>query len=193
WFGAKVDASVHPPRLLEVHPESPAYQAGLRKQDQLLALEGQTLRGIFDWIKGVANVPPDQELSLRVQRGEEEFTRSLKLPPEETFFNADLIQDLMGMRLQLVTPQLARHVGLDRIQGLLVADIVPEGPAYSSGIRPGCVLIECQDQPVEDILSLARQIHGMKRGSKIQLTVLVQRRFGRLATFGKATASLRLP
>ena len=149
--------------------------------------------GIFDWIKGVANVPPDQELSLRVQRGDEEFTQSLKLPPEETFFNADLIQGLIGIRLQPVTPQLARHVGLDRIQGLLVADIVPEGPAYSSGIRPGCVLIECQDQPVEDILSLARQIHGMKRGSEIQLTVLVQRRFGRLATFGRATASLRLP
>ena len=193
WFGAKVDASVHPPRLLEVHPESPAYQAGLRKKDQLLALDGQTLDGIFDWIKGVANVPPDQELSLRVQRGDEEFTQSLKLPPEETFFNADLIQGLIGIRLQPVTPQLARHVGLDRIQGLLVADIVPEGPAYSSGIRPGCVLIECQDQPVEDILSLARQIHGMKRGSEIQLTVLVQRRFGRLATFGRATASLRLP
>ena len=119
--------------------------------------------------------------------------RSLKLPAEETFFNADLIQDLMGIRLQPVTPQLARHVGLDRIQGLLVADIVPEGPAYSSGIRPGCVLIKCQDQPVEDILSLARQIHGMKRGSEIQLTVLVKRRFGRLATFATATASLRLP
>lgn len=193
WFGSKVDASVHPPRLLEVHPESPAYQAGFRKGDQLLALGGQTLRGLFDWIKGVANVPPDQELSLRVQRGEEEFTRSLKLLPEETFFNADLIQDLMGIRLQPMTQQLARHVGLGRIQGLLVADIIREGPAYSSGIRPGCVLVECQDQPVKDIISLARQIHMMKRGSEIQLTLLLKRRFGRLVSFGKATASLRLP
>ena len=43
WFGAKVDASSHPPRLLEVHPESPAYQAGLRKRTNSLRLMGRHL------------------------------------------------------------------------------------------------------------------------------------------------------
>ena len=139
------------------------------KKDQLLALDGQTLvESLID--KGVANVPPDQELSLRVQRGDEEFTQSLKLPG----------RDLLQCRLDSGSHRDTFAAGDSATctsrwsgphQGLLVADIVPEGPPILRVFGQG-VLIECQDQPVEDILSLARQIHGMKRGSEINLRCL---------------------
>ena len=55
-----------------------------------------------------------------------------------------------GARVQVVTPEIAESMGLDRPTGVLIADIVPRGPAEQAGLRRGDLVLSVDGQPVDD-------------------------------------------
>src|SRR5690606_245335 len=54
----------------------------------------------------------------------------------------------LGVRLQEVTDGLAAAYGLDRPRGALIADIVPDGPAARSPLRPGDIVLEYEGRAI---------------------------------------------
>ncbi|MDP3759271.1 MAG: trypsin-like peptidase domain-containing protein [Ramlibacter sp.] len=47
----------------------------------------------------------------------------------------------IGLRTQLVTPELASAFGLDGVRGALVVRVDPEGPAAAAGVRAGDIVL----------------------------------------------------
>jgi serine protease Do len=56
----------------------------------------------------------------------------------------------IGVRVQTITPALARGLGLARDSGVVVADVAPGSPAFASGIRPGDILLSLEGRPMEN-------------------------------------------
>ena len=77
----------------------------------------------------------------------------------------------LGVMLQPITPELASALGLEKAQGALVADILPDGPAAKSDLKKGDVIVSFDGKDVTDPRSLARAVAGEKAGDEVAMTV----------------------
>ena len=64
----------------------------------------------------------------------------------------------LGVRIQAVTDEIAESLGLDKARGALVASVSDNGPAQSSGILPGDVILTFDGKPVTDMKHLPRLV-----------------------------------
>ena len=62
----------------------------------------------------------------------------------------------LGVRIQSVTEDIANSLGLEQIKGALVAGVMPDGPAKSSGMKSGDVILEFDGKEVIDMRALPR-------------------------------------
>jgi serine protease Do len=85
----------------------------------------------------------------------------------------------MGMQVQTITPELARGLGLARDSGLVVSDLLPEGPAADAGMRIADVIESIDNLPMESLLELAFHLYTHNPGDR--LPVVVRRGNDRLA------------
>ena len=86
------------------------------------------------------------------------------------------IRPWLGARLQSVTPDIARAMGLAAPTGALVADVWPGGAAAQAGLKQGDVVTSVDGQPVVDAPSLNYAIGNHKAGEVAR--VGVRRRAG---------------
>ena len=77
----------------------------------------------------------------------------------------------IGVSLSPLTPQLARQLGIQGDEGVVVADVVDGGPAQRAGIRQGDLILEVNRQPVKKVEDVASALSKMKEGEMALLRV----------------------
>jgi Do/DeqQ family serine protease len=82
-----------------------------------------------------------------------------------------VIQSWLGVRGQEVTSEIASSLGLDRPQGVLVADVYPGAAADQAGIKAGDVILSVDGEAVNDQSALDYQIATRQPGSQASLQV----------------------
>ena len=56
-----------------------------------------------------------------------------------------------GMSVQTVTPELAKALGLDKAQGVIITGVEPGGPAAEAGLNRGDVILEVNHREVKSV------------------------------------------
>lgn len=84
----------------------------------------------------------------------------------------DLVRPWLGARLQAVTGDIARSVGLSRNRGALVTEVYPKGPADAAGLRSGDVILMLDDRMVEDPEAFDFRLSTKPIGDEAKLLVL---------------------
>ena len=82
-----------------------------------------------------------------------------------------VIRPWLGVRGQEVTGDLAASLGLDRPEGVLVADVYPGGPGERAGIKTQDVIVSVDGQAVNDEAGLDYRIGTHHPGDQIALQV----------------------
>ena len=100
---------------------------------------------------------------------------SVTMAPETTFFNAALVQQKLGCAVQDLTPEIAARLGLRSLDGVIVTNVEEGSPAARAGLRRGYVILGVSDTRAADVTSLARLLHGRKKGETVALPVLTIR------------------
>jgi Do/DeqQ family serine protease len=77
----------------------------------------------------------------------------------------------LGLKTQGVTAEIARSLGLDRPQGVLVTDVYPGGPAARAGLKQGDLVLSIEGQPVIDESSLNYRVATRRSGDTLALSV----------------------
>lgn len=77
----------------------------------------------------------------------------------------------LGVQIQSITPDLASAIGLDGDAGALVADVQPDSPAMSAGMKTGDVILKVDGAPVSKMHDLPRMIAGISAGQTAVLDV----------------------
>jgi serine protease Do len=77
----------------------------------------------------------------------------------------------IGVQIQPVTTNIAESLGMKEDKGALVAEPLTDGPAAKAGILSGDVITALNDQSVNDIHDLAKQIGDMTPGGTVKLTI----------------------
>ncbi|PZQ63654.1 MAG: serine protease [Phenylobacterium zucineum] len=82
-----------------------------------------------------------------------------------------VVRPWLGARLQSVTSEMARSMGLPLPQGALVADVWKGGPADRAGLRQGDVVLQVEGGQVVDAAGLNYAIQTRRPGVAIPLSV----------------------
>ena len=64
----------------------------------------------------------------------------------------------LGVQIQSVTDEIAESLGLDEARGALVGDVVADGPAEKSGIKPGDVVLEFDNKRIKKMRDLPKVV-----------------------------------
>jgi len=94
----------------------------------------------------------------------------------------------LGVNVQPVTPDMARAMGLSSARGAVVTRIDPEGPAASSGLQAGDVILAIAGRAVADDRRLTRIVAETEPGARVRLEVF---RRGESLTLDVEIARLR--
>ena len=90
------------------------------------------------------------------------------------------MSELLGLRLQVITPELARHFFVEPGEGLLVSWVDPEGTAQREGIQQGDILLGAEGEKLTSTSDLMK----IMQSSKGEFTLEISR--------GKRTFQKRL-
>jgi len=80
----------------------------------------------------------------------------------------------LGVRIQEVSPDLVKSLGLDKPRGALVADVTPTGPAEKAGIKPGDVIVKFNGEDIHEMRDLPRIVAETAVGAKVDVEVMRQ-------------------
>ncbi|RVD55297.1 DegQ family serine endoprotease [Mesorhizobium sp. M2D.F.Ca.ET.185.01.1.1] len=78
----------------------------------------------------------------------------------------------IGAEFELVTPQIAESLGMEKPTGALVSSVDPAGPAGKAGLNPGDVILSLNNTPVESIEALDYRMATLSIGTKATFAVL---------------------
>ncbi|MEP3049644.1 MAG: Do family serine endopeptidase [Roseibium sp.] len=139
--------------VAEAQDNSPAKKAGLRSGDTILKVDGATVDGPRDLSKIIAAYEPDAEVDITIWRDGEEQDISVTLgrlqETEKVAAAKPVIEDtktsLDELGLVLTTKAEAGLEG----NGVVIAEIAPDGPAAEKRLRTGDVILEVAGMKVE--------------------------------------------
>ncbi|MFG6178045.1 Do family serine endopeptidase [Halomonas sp. THAF12] len=91
---------------------------------------------------------------------------------EEIVTQGRVVRGWLGIEAQELNPELAASFGLEAPTGVIIAGVVPGGPADAAGLQPGDVLLEVDGRPILDPRQTMGDIAEVTPGNDLPVTVV---------------------
>ncbi|MEK7729865.1 MAG: Do family serine endopeptidase [candidate division KSB1 bacterium] len=158
---------------------SPAEQAGLKKGDFIVELEGTHIRDHNQLMNMIAAFKPGTNITLKLFRAEAEKLVRVKLGErpatlaESEPSEADELDTnfFLGMMLEDLTEELKEEYEIAASSGVVVTGVEAGSQARKEGIRPGDVIHEMNRKNVTSILEVKRLLEQNKPGDLVLLRI----------------------
>ena len=164
-------------QVTEVSEGSPAAEAGVKQGDLIVEYNGKPVPKSIDFPAIIADTPPGQKVTLKIFRDKKELTMAVRIgelaEESESALSAEAKDPELGIKVQRITPEAARRLGLSSTKGVLILEVQPGSPADSIGLEPADVIREVNQRPVNNGSDFERALRQGRRGERILL--LVQR------------------
>jgi serine protease Do len=174
--------------IQDVIAKAPAAKAGVKPGDVVVAVNGKAVEDRGQLTRTVAAVPPGgkatltllrkgkkQEIVVTVATRPDEGALARGEGPEEGEAQGEASNDLkgakLGVKLQAVTPEMARQLKIEGDGGVLVAEVVPDGAAARAGIQRGDVILEVNQDGVKNPEQVTAAVSKAKPGDVVLLRV----------------------
>jgi serine protease Do len=77
----------------------------------------------------------------------------------------------LGVRIQPITPALARKFDLKSEKGVLIGEVMPDSPASKAGLQSGDVILQFNGKDIVDTHQLQLEVAGAAPGEKVPVRV----------------------
>ncbi|HEX5444780.1 MAG TPA: PDZ domain-containing protein [Pirellulales bacterium] len=157
------DIYASPAVIAACRPKSPAYKAGLKPQDEIIALDGRPIARQSQLLDRLASHYAGDRVKLTIRRGEEDVVSELELvdhldPYQRAFFG--------------ILPRRSAEPPAD---GLPIRYVFVESPAGKLSLQPGDKITSLAGKPVAKREDLTELMAGLEAG---QATTVEIRRGG---------------
>ncbi|MBW1667311.1 MAG: DegQ family serine endoprotease [Deltaproteobacteria bacterium] len=160
--------------VADITPGGPADKAGIQRGDVIVTYDGREVKEMNDLPYLVGATPVGKKVVVEViRRGKrKEIQVKIGKLKEETEEEADQeANQRLGMRVEEITPELARTFGLSETRGLVVVEVEPGSSASGAGLRPGDVIVEVDQAPITNLKAFKQKIRSYKPGDTVLLLV----------------------
>jgi serine protease Do len=153
--------------VARVDDASPAKEAGIKPNDQILRIGTRTVRTYYDWESSLLDLRVGDRVPLHYKRGSVEGDVTVRIAdlPEVT---AEKVNVLKGIDLITLTPAIRSEHGLSSPYGALIARIAPE-IAASTGMQEGDVIIQIDRTPIRDAKTAASALNVATTNGRCQM------------------------
>jgi serine protease Do len=173
-FGAEVNG---------VEAGSPADRAGLRPGDVIVQVDADSIPDATRLTTLLAQRRPGETIRLTVLRDGErlnlsatlgEFPRAEEEEPERRATERSGAEERLGFRLQPLTVELARRLGLpeDEVGRLVVTEVAPYSAAARAGVRVGQRVLELEGSAVRLVEEVERIAARLQPREAVSLRVV---------------------
>jgi Do/DeqQ family serine protease len=87
-----------------------------------------------------------------------------------------VVRGWLGVVIQDLTPELAAGFGVKEDAGVLVAEVMKDGPADGAGLRPGDIIIGFGGTAIKDVTDLQKRVAAVEPGRPTPLAVVRDRK-----------------
>ncbi len=152
WFGIPEGHGV---LVADVAKDSPAERAGLHRDDVILEMNGKPIDEIGSFRSHVSTSPSGKPIELTLVRKGERMTKSVEvgsLPTEHMAKNGEqkIEHSEIGLAVQGLTDDVAKRLGYEGENGVVVAEVTPGSSAARAGIKPGMLVEEVNRERVNN-------------------------------------------
>jgi serine protease Do len=166
--------------VADVSKGSPAAKAGLKRGDVIVSFNGHPVQDPGQLRNIVAMTAPGTKATMQILRenAKRELTVELgELPKEQSARASEESTSppaRLGFNVQNLTPAVARQLGYDSPEGVLVTQVDPDSEAYQAGIRRGMVIREVNNQEVNNIQEFRQAAEKAEQSKRMLLLVQSQ-------------------
>ena len=153
-----------------VEPGQAADKAGLRRGDVIVGANGRPVRGSADLRNKVGLIPIGEEVELRYLREGRQQTTRARVGQPFTLAQVDgqAVPELSGASVT----NIERGMPLfGRIEGVIVAKVEQNAPAWQQGLRPGDVIYGVNRRRIRNVNEFMQVV----RAAQNQLSLLLVR------------------
>lgn len=158
--------------VADVFEGDPAAKAGLKTGDVIIALDGEKIKDTHDLLQKVSRMRVGMETKVTVLRNgkEQAFTVTVSERPEqEKLFARGKTSEYLGMTVQEITPEIARHFGLRNVEGVIVTAVKNDSPAGKAGIEEEDIILQVNRMRIGNL----KEYNQIMRGAAEKESVLL--------------------
>lgn len=153
--------------VIGVRADTPAAGAGIQGGDQIVALNGEKLHDAIDYHVRLLKYEPDDTVKLTLRRGDDQRDVKIELQSVPLPDGRELARNLLGLELTEIPADLKRRYDLPDHVGLVVEDVVPNGPAARARIRPVDVILRLNRVSVATLQDVGLALEQIRDGERV--------------------------
>jgi serine protease Do len=131
--------------VADVFEGDPAEKAGLRTGDVIVAIDGAKIKDTHELLQKVGRIRVGAETRVTVLRNGKEMSFTITVserPDQEKLLARGKTSEYLGMTVQEITPEIAKHFGLKSVEGVIVTAVKKDGPAGKAGIEEQDIILQ---------------------------------------------------
>ena len=162
--------------VMDVFPGDPADNAGIKPQDVILEVNGMPVDTSRDLTRTIAGIRVGETANIKVFRNGNEETFQVKIAKREDKKlyskkpNKDY-EDELGIRVESLTPDIARQFNIPDTTGVIVSTVKPDGKSATAGVMTGDIIKEVNRTPIKTAGDFTDIIEKVAEGESIQLFI----------------------
>jgi len=159
--------------VAQVAEASPAETSGMRPGDVILKYNGKLVDNIGMLRNAVALMKPGSEVKLTILRDGSiiELPLTIGRFPGEKKVLAAPRENTLGIDVETLTPQHAKHLGYRGMRGAIITSMKPGSPAAWAGLRKGTLIVAVNHHEIESADEFYHELAKTSKDRPILLLV----------------------
>ena len=169
--------------MSEIRPDTPASKAGLQTGDVIVRFAGKPVAKPWQLQGVVEESPVGSRQPMVVIRDGHETTLTVNLEKQPASYGvaeestpgaehgSPSTFDKLGLSVEELTPELAKHLGVNDHSGLAITNVRSGSLADQAGLSQGMVIAQVNRKPVKTPADLNKALAGQSLSKGILLLV----------------------
>jgi serine protease Do len=162
----------------DVVKNSPAEEVGIKTGDIIKKVNNEEVNFPEELQDKIGNIEIGKEANIEIVRNGETISFIVKISemptveeegsesPKEKVFSVQT-----GLKVEPVTTEIAKELGLPWVKGLVITEVVPGSSADDMGLQQGDIVLEANRTEVSSIGEWEKVINKLEPGDTILLLV----------------------